>query len=291
MTNSRSLRNYLTYAANELRRLHIESANLDAQLLAAHVLRQNRVYVLTHPEIELTQEQARKFDSLIERRSRHEPIAYILGFCEFMSLTFAVDNNVLIPRADTETLVEAAISEVHGRGARRVLEIGTGSGCIAVSLAVNCPDIHITAVDISPPALDVAKDNAAAHGVNERVRLVHGDIFDNRLTSALAASGRFDMLLSNPPYITAAEMSGLPPSVRSYEPHTALLGGSDGLNFYREIARRSPSLLSARAAILLEIGCDQADQVRDIYGGKFTNIAILQDLAAKDRVLRADYVS
>ena len=289
MKSSRSLRDLLRYGSNRLRSLHIESANLDAQLLAALVLGVSRTYVLTHPELELTPEQESEYLCLIQRRSLKEPVAYITGKCEFMSLAFTVDESVLIPRADTETLAEAAISEAHGRGARSALEIGTGSGCVAVALAVNCPGLNVTAADISPRALDIARVNAQAHGVSRRIDFVLGDIFEDRLTDVLTAYGRFDMLVSNPPYITAAEMADLPPSVRGFEPREALLGGEDGLMFYREITRRAPELLNEGAAVLLEIGCTQGGQVRDIFHN-FDNIAVLQDLAGKDRVLRADYI-
>ena len=290
MKSSRSLRDLIQYGANRLRGVQIESANLDAQLLAACVLGVSRTYVLIYPELKLTPKQESEYMALIERRSLHEPVAYITGTCEFMSLAFAVDENVLIPRADTETLVEAAISEANSRGARRVLEIGTGSGCVAVSLAVNCPSLSVTAVDISPSALDVARANAQAHGVSRRVAFMQGDIFEDRLTDVLTVSGGFDMLVSNPPYITAAEMAALVQSVRGFEPHTALSGGQDGLMFYREIARRAPALLNESAAVLLEIGCTQGGQTRDIFNN-FGNISVLKDLTGKDRVLRADNIS
>jgi len=276
--------------SDRLRLTSAESAGLDAQLLAALVLGTNRTHVLTHPELELTQDQERQFFSLIERRALHEPVAYISGICEFMSLSFYVNRHVLLPRPDTETLVEAAIREVGRHGAQRVLEVGTGSGCIAVSLAAYCPDISVTAVDISADALSVASFNAEAHKVDSRVTFVNGDIFNDSLTTSLGTVGRFDILLSNPPYITSAEMAELPPSVASFEPHAALAGGADGLNFYREIARRASGLLRDRAGILLEIGCTQADDVQDILGShSFANISVHQDLSGKDRVIRAEY--
>ena len=290
MTTSRTLRDLLAWGTCMLRRAGIESASIDTQLLAAFVLGQSRTYVLTYPEIELTPAQEQEFQTLIERRYLHEPVAYLVGSCEFMALTFTVNKHVLIPRADTEALVETAISEVNARGIRSALEIGVGSGCIAVSLAVNCPAIHITAVDISEHAIDVARANAITHGVDDRVTFVHGDIFDDNLIGNLAAYGPFEMLLSNPPYISAAEMTELPPNVRGYEPHAALLGGPDGLSFYREITRRAPVILGC-GVIMLEIGCNQADQVSGILrGGGFRNVNKLQDLAGKNRVIQADYL-
>ncbi|MCL2617232.1 MAG: peptide chain release factor N(5)-glutamine methyltransferase [Defluviitaleaceae bacterium] len=286
--NNRNLRDLLRYATDTLRLSGIESAALDAQLLAAYVLKQGRVYVLTHPELELTTEQADRFHSLITRRCQHEPVAYLTGTCEFMALDFTVNEHTLIPRADTETLVEAAIAHIRRHNCQRILEIGTGSGCISVSIAVNCLNTRITAVDISSNALSVAVANAANHNVGSRVCFIQGDIFNNSLAKELSGFGSFDIIISNPPYITAEEMRTLPPNVHRFEPHTALFGGNDGLAFYKEIARRSPSLLAASGIALLEIGCTQAKATQDIfqkYG--FTHTTILQDLASKDRVLSA----
>jgi len=261
---------------------------LDAQLLAAFVLGADRVYVLTHPERGLSPEQERRFEGLVERRGRHEPVAYILGTCEFMSLGFAVSADVLIPRADTECLAEAAIAHIRGTGARRVLEIGTGSGCVAVSLAVSCPDVLVTAVDISPAALDVARRNADVHGVGKRITFVLGDIFRDSTCAALAATGRADILVSNPPYITAEEMAGLPASVGGFEPHMALAGGADGLDFYREITRRAPELTGEGAAVFYETGCRQGVSVCEILRKRgFTDVRILPDLTGRDRVVHA----
>jgi len=283
--NSLLLGEAIRRGANILQNVGIETVWLDAQLLAAFVLGQDRLYVLTNPQLSLTLEQEHTFFALIERRRKFEPVAYIIGECEFMGLRFAVNEHVLIPRPDTEILVEAAIAKIREQGIRRVLEIGTGSGCIAVSLAVNCPDVCVTAVDISPNALDVARRNAVAHNVAERINFVEGDVFAG-ICEEIELAGKFDLIISNPPYISATEMAQLEPNVREFEPHTALFGGDDGLDFYREISRRAGSLLEPSGVIMFEIGCDQAMSVHNILSENgFTNITTLRDLAGRDRVV------
>ena len=287
--NSLSLGEAVRQGANALQNVGIETAWLDAQLLAADILWQDRLYVLTNPQLVLTTEQEQKFFELIERRKKFEPVAYIVRECEFMGIRFAVNEHVLIPRPDTEILVEAAIAKIRENGIRHVLEIGTGSGCIAVSLAVNCPDIHVTAVDISPKALNVARRNAAVNKVSERISFVEGDVFTD-VCERLAAAEKFGMIISNPPYINAEEMAQLEPNVLDYEPHTALFGGEDGLDFYREISRWAGSLLEPSGVIMFEIGYDQAKPVHNILNEHgFVNITTMRDLADKDRVVYGMY--
>jgi len=272
-----------------LQEVQIETASLDAQLIAAYVLQRDRLYVLTNPQMELTAEQAQTFFALIKRRSKFEPITHITRTCEFMALEFEVDEHVLIPRPDTEILVEAAIAKIREQDVRHALEIGVGSGCIAVSLAVNCPDVYITAVDISPKALEVAKRNAITHSVAERISFAEGDVFAS-ICEELELAGQFGMIISNPPYISVDEMAQLEPNVHDFEPHTALFGGDDGLDFYREISRRAPSLLEPAGMIMFEIGCDQAMPVHNILSEcGFVDIATMRDLADKDRVVYGTY--
>lgn len=287
----KNIRDILREYTSVLRECGIESAGLDIQLLLAHVLEKDRLYVLANPSHTLTLTQMNDLQTLVTRRAQHEPIAYIIGYCEFMSLKFAVNRHTLIPRADTETLAETAIEKIRKEGVKNVLEIGTGSGCIAISLAVNCPDLHVTALDISSGALQLAQANANTHEVSQRINFLHGDIFDHGLTARLERSAPFGAIVSNPPYISAPEMLCLPPSVHLYEPHTALQGGQDGIVFYDEIARRAPGLLEAPGLLLLEIGWDQADSVSFILKQQgFDHIGIIRDLCGKNRVLAAKRV-
>ncbi|MCL2674127.1 MAG: peptide chain release factor N(5)-glutamine methyltransferase [Defluviitaleaceae bacterium] len=287
--NSLSLDEAIRQGANILQNAGIETAWLDAQLLAAFVLGQDRLYVLTNPQLGLTPEQGHEFFALIERRKKFEPVAYIVKECEFMGLRFAVNEHVLIPRPDTEILVEAAIAKIRECGIRRVLEIGTGSGCIAVSLAVNCPDVHVITVDVSPKALNVARRNAEVNKVSERISFAEGDVFAD-VCEELAVTEKFGMIISNPPYISAGEMAQLEPNVKNFEPHTALFGGDDGLDFYREISRRAPSLLEPSGVIMFEIGCDQAMPVHNILSEHgLADITTMRDLADKDRVVYGTY--
>lgn len=212
--------------------------------------------------------------ALIARRQKLEPVAYILGEKEFFGLSFLVDENVLIPRPDTEILVEWALANFHG-GA--VLDIGTGSGCIAVTLAKHLPGAKVTAADISPAALAVAKKNAARHGVD--IAFLQLDIL------SAFPDGKFGLIVSNPPYIRPDVIDGLSASVRDFEPYGALAGGDDGLAFYRAICQKAPAHLAFGGLLAFEIGFDQADAVRTLMGKSFTGITVVKDLAGCDRVV------
>src|SRR5271170_4261428 len=201
------------------------AARRDAELLLMRVLGCDRAYLLTHPETALTAEQAALYEEWLSRRARHEPVQYIIGEHEFFGLKFRVTPDVLIPRPETEHLVEAALARVDRHVAPRIADIGTGSGVIAVALAHALPNARITALDISPTALAVAQENAEVHAAGSRIRFLQSDLLD------AVAGEQFDMMVSNPPYV--AEDEDLEPQVRDYEPASALFAGPEGLDVYR----------------------------------------------------------
>jgi release factor glutamine methyltransferase len=272
----------LRHARSELKRKGIGDWRLDAEWLMSHVMGKERMELLLHPNMEMKKEEQELFFRLLQRRIQGEPLQYILGTQEFMGLRFKVDRRVLIPRQDTETLVEEALRVMKRdwRGTGRILEIGTGSGAIAVSLAKLLPQSFVTAVDLSPGALSVAAANARSHGVDGRIAFLNCDF----LRDSLSDDGeRYHLLVSNPPYIPSGEIQGLQREVKDYEPRMALDGGEDGLLFYRVIKERAPSLLHKGGMLLLEVGYNQAEKVRDILSDTFHHIETIKDLAGIDR--------
>jgi len=278
----------LSHGASRLARAGIESARLDAEVLLADALALTREQMLVAAHAPLRAEQVERFEALLQRRLRREPVAYITGRREFWSLEFQVTRDVLIPRPETERLVEAALllgAQMASHRPLRVLDIGTGSGAIAVSLAKEMPTALIYATDISPAALAVARRNALCHRVAHRMRFFCGDM--------LAVLGekiaRFDLLVSNPPYIRRAEIDKLEPEVRDWEPRGALDGGADGLNFYRPIAAQAWRYLNPHGAVVLEIDTAMGFEVAALFqqAERYREVAILQDYAGWDRVVVA----
>lgn len=266
------LSEWLGQANLRLRTAGVESPGLEAQLLAGHVLGKSRTWIVAHPEEELPDQAS---EHLLIRREGGEPLAYILGQREFYGRAFGVRRGVLIPRQETELLVENAPYFVSGP-TPRVLDIGTGSGCIAVSLKLEHPDWEITAVDISPEALEVARENASRWGAEVRWR--QSDLFMG------LADEVFDLIVTNPPYVEAS--ADLPREVRDWEPHSALFAPKETLGFYRRLAADSGPHLRAGGALLTEIGRGQGSEIRRIFEGfgwRFSRS--WNDLAGIERVL------
>jgi release factor glutamine methyltransferase len=253
----------------------LPAARRDAELLLLRVLGRDRAWLLAHPEAALTPEQAHHYESWIARRVRHEPVQYILGEQEFFGLAMRVTPAVLIPRRETEHLVEALLQRVPNAAPLRIADVGTGSGAIAIALAAALPPAQVTALDRSAAALDVARQNAVRHAVADRVRFLESD-----LLSAVRGE-RFDAIVSNPPYI--AESETLEPQVSEYEPYAALYAGPTGLEVYRQLIPQAREALVPGGWLLLEIGHGQrpalADLLRDWDGVEFAN-----DLAGISRV-------
>jgi release factor glutamine methyltransferase len=268
----------LDLSSDYLKQKGVSEPRLGAELLIAFALKIKRLDIYLQYDRLLNESELSLIRNSISRRSKHEPIQYIIGETEFYGLTFKVDKNVLIPRHDTETLVGTAVKNIGNRELS-VLEIGTGSGCIAVSVAHLCPGVRITATDISQKALDVALGNARLNKVDNRIKFIKHDI----LTQSLPE--KYDILISNPPYIMKETVESLDQQVKEYEPLDALTDGGDGLAFYRRIASILPDLLKSGGQIFLEIGYDQADAVTDIYKKSLENISVTRDISNNPRVL------
>ncbi|MBI4366831.1 MAG: peptide chain release factor N(5)-glutamine methyltransferase [Deltaproteobacteria bacterium] len=245
----------LAAAAQALADAGVPNPRVDAEWLLAHALGRRRDSLWLHPTHPVTPENAARFRDLLARRRAREPLQYILGTQEFFGRLFRVTPNVLIPRPETELLVEAAL-ERCGPETTRMLDIGTGSGCIAVTLALERQGARITAIDHVPEALAIAAANAAAHGVRQRVTLLQAD-----LRHALP-DGPFDLLIANPPYCPAREWPTLQPEVRDFEPRGAVVGGEEGLDFLAAIIQSAPPRLSSGGWLALEIGEGQAETLR-----------------------------
>ena len=263
----------------------IESPRLEAQILLAHVMNYPRIELVARSHEEPLPEERTRFRELIRRRVENWPVAYLVGRREFYLLSFAVSPAVLIPRPDTETLVLAALDSLKGKPAPRVLDLGTGSGCIAVSLAHQCQSAQITATDISPDALTIAEQNARTHGVAEQITFRKGDLFEAVSDSPM----QYDLIVSNPPYIPQAELANLPADVRDHEPRVALDGGPDGLAYYRRIIAEAATYLLPGGMLLLEIGWDQNEAVRGLIAEQnaLELCPSLKDKAGRFRVVQA----
>ena len=271
-----TIREALRLAAARLEQAGVPDADVDAAYLLASALKEDTLAMRINGHRELAAPQRAAFDALCDRRAVREPLQYILGETEVMGLTFHVEPGVLIPRADTEILVEKALAWM--KPGARVLDIGTGSGAIAVSLAKLGRPAQVTAVDVSDRALEIARQNAERNGT--AVEFVKSDCFS-------ALKGRkYDMIVSNPPYISADEMRGLMPEV-TREPELALFGGADGLDFYRRISREAPEYLNEDGCLLFEIGWLQKDAVSALVKAHIGEPFALRDYGQNWRVVGA----
>ncbi len=272
----------------------------ETDIILTHILNCRRVDLHVDRPV-LTKEQQQQFNTYVARRQAGEPLQYILGTCNFFGLEFKVNPSVLVPRPETEILVEEAIKRFKGSA---ILDIGTGSGNIAVTLAKHIPHARITSVDISAAALAVARENAAAHDVEDRIDFIQADIFQHlsfpkdsvgnpehdvsRPPTKTFGGDSFDLIISNPPYIPSRQMAALPVDVQK-EPAVALDGGEDGLKFYKIIIKNSPLLLRKGACLMMEFGDGQASALRGLceQTNSFSSIEILRDLTVKERILSA----
>lgn len=280
MTDIRTL---LQKAARELAASGSPSARLDAEVLLMRFVGIDRLSLLTHPERELDATQAEGFADWVARRRCGEPVAYITGIKEFWSLDFAVGPAVLIPRPETECLVEEALACLGESDAEaRIADIGTGSGAIAVALAGERPGAQLVATDLSAEALAVARRNASRHGVAGRIEFREGDLF-------AAAEGPFDLVVSNPPYIAAADYPLLAEGIRAFEPGQALLAGPEGTEVHGRIIAAAAPRLKPGGWLLLEIGEGQADRVGALFreAGFYDRIRIRKDYGGIERVVIA----
>jgi len=276
----------LADASRRLQQAGVENSQLDARLLFQHLSAMSRSELVLHGDRPVDQSMRRQYDRLVEQRGQRIPLQHLIGSQEFWSLDFIVSDAVLIPRPETEFLLERVLATCRGIAVGRALDMCAGSGVIAVVLAreLACP---VTAVDLSPASLAIAAANVARHGVADRVDLVCSDLF-----AGLIPGQQYDLIVSNPPYIVDADIDGLEPEVARFEPRLALSGGATGLDCIARIVATAESFLRPGGWLFLEIGADQHDSVHALLTAperRYSDVAVLNDWAGRARVARARY--
>jgi release factor glutamine methyltransferase len=287
----------LRQAMTTLGAAEVPSHTLAAELLLMHVLERDRAWIYTHPEEMLETADVERYFALVTRRAAGEPTQYLTGKQEFWGLEFEVTPAVLIPRPETEHVVEVALERLGARGIKinmmtglpspplQIADVGTGSGCIAVALAHELPHAEVFATDISAPALEVAGRNASRHGVSDRVLLLQTDLLES-----VNEANSFDLIASNPPYVACNESHQLPREVREHEPASALFGGPTGAEIYPRLIEQAASLLRHKGILVLELGYNSLDHVRPLLYGQpaWVNVSVTNDLAGIPRVIAAE---
>jgi len=288
----------LKEGTSRLRAARVPSHTLAAELLLMHALGRDRTWLYTHSEDAVDPAAEERYFALVARRAAGEPTQYLTGKQEFWGLEFEVTPAVLIPRPETEHVVEVALERLGARGIKirldtgepsallRIADVGTGSGCLAVALAHELPHAEIVATDISAPALGVARRNAPRHGVLSRIHFLETNVLEGLLHEA----GRFDLIVSNPPYVARNEATTLQREVREHEPHTALFGGPTGGEIYARLIEQAGALLRPGGILVLELGYNSAEHVRAIFAAqsRWADIRITNDLAGIPRVIAAE---
>lgn len=278
-----TVKKILDWTTDHLGKHGSESARLDAEILLAHARGCRRIELYTRYAEVLTESERATMRDLVRRRANAEPVAYLVGFKEFYSLPFKVTPAVLIPRPETEMLVLETVEFAKERNGAtlRMLDLCTGSGCIAVAAARNHRGFQVVATDVSTAALAVAAENAERNGVSERVTFLEGDLFE-----ALPAGSRFDVIASNPPYVTTEEMGTLAKDIRAHEPALALEAGPDGFDCLRRIAEEAPGFLNPGGLLLVEMDPKQTSIFADWLRPRFADVSVLKDLGGEARVVR-----
>jgi release factor glutamine methyltransferase len=290
MPDTWTVRKLIAWAADYLAGYGVESPRLSGELLLARALGRDRLGLYLAMDQPLTPDELAAFKELIKRRREHEPVAYILGGREFWGLELGVGPGVLVPRPETELLVERGLEALAEAPAPRILDLCTGSGCVALALALERPDAEVAAVDASAEALEAARANARRLGLGERVEFRQGDLY-----GPLAAGGSFyDLITANPPYVTEAEWEGLPRQITGHEPRSALVAGPEGLEVTRRIIAGARAFLRPLGWLMVELGAGQAAEATEAAraAGVFQSVETAPDLAGVERVLccqRGDY--
>lgn len=283
-----TIQKLLTWITDYLTQKGVDAPRLSAELLLSSVLGLKRIELYTQFNQPVGQEQLTELRALVKRAAGHEPVAYLIGRTEFYSIEFEVTPDCLIPRPETELLVQRAIEFLRRRtGPQHVCDLCTGCGAIAVAIARNLPEASVVATDISESALAVAARNVEKHGLADRVELLHGDLFEPLIPQLEVPA--FDLIACNPPYVSAAEYGALDENVRAYEPRIALDGGADGLDVYRRIAVGADPFLRPDGILLLEIGYTQGPAVRELLeqSDAFSDVHTEKDLQKHDRLVVA----
>lgn len=276
------IKDLILKATNILKENDIESYNLDSRLLLAHVLGKDKLYILVNIDEEVSLEDEKKFFDLVEMRRENMPMQYILGHVEFMGMDFIVKEGVLVPRGDTEILVEEVLENIDEKEDIDVIDLCCGSGAIGLALAHFRSNIHVDLVDLYPVPEEVTNINMKRFELESRTSFIKSDL----LEEIKIQGKKYDILVSNPPYIQDEEVGRLMDDVKNYEPHTALCGGKDGLDFYRRIIIDAPSVLKGKKILAFEIGYDEGIQVKTLMENVgFKNVIVKKDLAGLDRVV------
>ena len=258
----------------------IESARTNSELMLAHIMNCKRLELYLSFDRPLKEEELVTLREFISRRGKYEPLQYILGEVEFYGLNFKVDKRVLIPRPETELLIEEAINIAKNEKLEKLLDIGTGSGNIPIALAVNMPELKITSIDISAEAIEVASNNAELNNVSQNITFINSGI------ESFSVTEKFDMIISNPPYVSSDDYSSLQKEIVEYEPKNAVTDNSDGLSFYNSILARSNELLKPGGYILFEIAIDQSKSIKQIMAKNgFAEIRIIKDYQNIERII------
>ena len=272
----------LNYSTEVLRANGIEQPRREANSLLSFTLQKDRAFLIAHDNYELSSEENARFQSFVERRANREPFQYIVGRQEFYGLDFEVSPAVLIPRPETELIVENALEILRELENPRFCEVGVGSGCISISILHELENVSAIGLDISENALEIARKNAETHGVEKRFELKKSNVFDNLKTE------KFELIVSNPPYISSEEMTNLQTEVRKFEPWTALTDGKDGLSIIKKIIADAPEFLNSRGFLLMEIGFTQADKVSKMFDRTlWQTLEIMPDLQGIPRTVKA----
>jgi release factor glutamine methyltransferase len=283
-----TIQKLLNWITEYLTNKDIDSPRLSAELLISHVLGLKRIELYTQFNRQVLKQQLDHLHELVKRAGLHEPVAYLTGKTEFYSLELEITSDCLIPRPETELLVQRAIEFLRTRyGTQYVCDLCTGSGCIAAAIAKNFPDVYIIATDMSAAALGVAVRNVEKHQLNENVRLLCGDLFVPIIQQLDVK--QFDLIVCNPPYVNTTEYEELDKNVKDYEPQSALLAGEDGMDVYRKIIERVDDFLKSGSALMLEIGYAQGSVVRDLLeqSSIFAEVKIEKDFHDNDRIVTA----
>lgn len=281
-----NVKEVLASSVEYFKKHNIENPRLDAEVLMAYVLDKERIQLYVDFDLPLQKEELDRYRELVYRRAHHIPVAYLTGIKEFMSLEFEVDRNVLIPRPETEQLVESIIEycQENNKTVPNIVDIGTGSGVIAISLAHYIDEARVLGIDISDTALEIAGRNVKKHGLADRVKLVQGNILEPLIK---IGKDNVDIVVSNPPYIDDEEYQALSQEVKK-EPRIALAGGSDGLEFYRKLIPQVEKVLKNGGLLAVEIGYNQADDIRNLFSSSWHNIIVKKDYNGCDRMIFAN---
>ena len=274
-------------AAGRLAAHRIENSRLDAEVLLAYALSRDRAWLVAHYPDPVSDNELRYYEQLIERRAVREPLQYITGRQEFWGIEFQVTPDVLIPRPETELVVESALAALAGAAEPLVIDLCTGSGCIAISLVKNIPRCQVYATDRSTKAHAVAKTNAQRQGADQRTRFIEADLFGPLHVAGM--EGSVDLITANPPYVRTGELATLQPEVRDFEPELALVSGPEGTEIAERIIRESPRYLRTGGRLIMEFGMGQAQALRGMVEktGAYASVNVLKDLAGIERVVVA----